>query len=111
MIFPVTPSIRTAAHLNRYWFSLGNLFRSLFNAVRSIVSLLCILFLFIFIFALLGTQLFGGRFEPGRRSHFDSPWDAYLTVSQVTISPLFTVLPLFLFLLSLLLITLVFLHI
>lgn len=67
----------------RYWFSLGNLVRSLFNAVRSIVSLLCVLFLFIFIFALLGTQLFGGRFEPGRRSNFDSPWDAYLTVSQV----------------------------
>jgi Ion transport protein len=59
--------------------------RSLVNAVHSIMSLLCVLFLLVFIFALLGMQLFGGRFEPSCRSNFDSPWQALLTVFQVLI--------------------------
>ena len=71
----------------RYWRAFGNLVRMLSNAVRSIVSLLCILFLVVFIFSLLGTQLFGGRFEPARRSNFDTPWQALLTVSQVRLVP------------------------
>jgi len=61
---------------------------SLLNSVRSIASLLLLLFLFIVIFALLGMQLFGGRFnfEAPRdkpRSNFDSFWQSLLTVFQV----------------------------
>ncbi|WAR26863.1 CAC1C-like protein [Mya arenaria] len=46
-----------------YWSSLRNLVASLLNSMRSIASLLLLLFLFIVIFALLGMQLFGGKFN------------------------------------------------
>lgn len=74
---------------NRYWTSLRNLVVSLINSMRAIVSLLVLLFLFIVIFALLGMQVFGGRFNgDGRdekpRSTFDSFWLAMLCVFQVT---------------------------
>jgi len=49
--------------LTSYWVSLRNLVRSLMNSMRSIISLLFLLFLFIVIFALLGMQLFGGKFN------------------------------------------------
>ena len=62
---------------------MGNLVRSLVNSVRSIMSLLCVLFLLIFVFALLGMQLFAGKLARNARSTFDSPWQALLTVSQV----------------------------
>lgn len=45
----------------RYWSSLRNLVVSLLNSMKSIVSLLFLLFLFIVVFALLGMQLFGGQ--------------------------------------------------
>jgi len=56
--------------------------------MRSIVSLLLLLFLFIVIFALLGMQLFGGKFNfnplvDKPRSNFDSFWQSLLTVFQV----------------------------
>ena len=54
--------------------------------MRSIISLLFLLFLFILIFALLGMQLFGGAFNfpDGRPSaNFDSFTVAMLTVFQV----------------------------
>lgn len=56
--------------------------------MRAIASLLVLLFLFIVIFALLGMQVFGGKFnglEDGEkpRSNFDSFWQAMLTVFQV----------------------------
>jgi len=59
--------------------------------MRSIVSLLLLLFLFIVIFALLGMQLFGGKFNfnpliDKPRSNFDSFWQSLLTVFQVTVS-------------------------
>ena len=57
--------------------------RNLSNTFHNMFSLLAILFLFTFIFALLGSQIFGGKFPPASRSHFDSPWDAYVTVVQV----------------------------
>lgn len=46
------------------------------------------MFLFIVIFALLGMQVFGGKFnfeptEPKPRSNFDSFWQSLLTVFQV----------------------------
>jgi len=58
--------------------------------MRSIVSLLLLLFLFIVIFALLGMQLFGGKFNfnplaDKPRSNFDSFWQSLLTVFQVHI--------------------------
>ena len=72
----------------RYWTSLCNLVASLINSVRSIASLLLLLFLFIVIFALLGMQVFGGRFnykplEEKPRGNFDTFVQALLTVFQV----------------------------
>jgi hypothetical protein len=54
--------------------------------MRSIASLLLLLFLFIVIFALLGMQLFGGKFNfpDGKpRSNFDTFYQSLLTVFQV----------------------------
>ena len=60
---------------------------SLLNSVRSIASLLLLLFLFIIIFSLLGMQLFGGKFNfdemQTRRSTFDNFPQSLLTVFQV----------------------------
>ncbi|KAL5014501.1 hypothetical protein ScPMuIL_008771, partial [Solemya velum] len=70
----------------RYWSSLRNLVASLLNSMRSIASLLLLLFLFIVIFALLGMQLFGGRFnfpEEKPRSNFDTFVQSLLTVFQI----------------------------
>ena len=64
---------------------MGNLVKSLVNSISSIASLLVILFLFIFIFSLLGMQIFGGKFRdaPDSRSHFDTIGQSMLTVFQV----------------------------
>lgn len=71
----------------RHWASLSNLVASLLNSMKSIASLLLLLFLFIIIFSLLGMQLFGGRFAfegaPAKRSTFDTFPQALLTVFQV----------------------------
>ncbi|KAL4226359.1 Voltage-dependent calcium channel type D subunit alpha-1 [Mactra antiquata] len=70
----------------RYWSSLRNLVASLLNSMRSIASLLLLLFLFIVIFALLGMQLFGGKFnfpDSKPRSNFDSFYQSLLTVFQI----------------------------
>jgi voltage-dependent calcium channel L type alpha-1D len=68
----------------RYWSSLRNLVASLLNSMRSIANLLLLLFLFIVIFALLGMQLFGGKFnfeeEVKPRSNFDTFWQSLLAV-------------------------------
>ncbi|XP_076330683.1 muscle calcium channel subunit alpha-1-like [Tachypleus tridentatus] len=74
--------------VTRYWPSLRNLVASLINSMRSIASLLLLLFLFIIIFALLGMQVFGGKFNfdstHGKpRSNFDSFWQSLLTVFQI----------------------------
>ncbi|GFR01349.1 voltage-dependent calcium channel type D subunit alpha-1, partial [Trichonephila clavata] len=74
--------------VTKYWTSLCNLVASLINSVRSIASLLLLLFLFIMIFALLGMQVFGGRFnykelEEKPRHNFDSFVQALLTVFQI----------------------------
>lgn len=56
--------------------------------MKSIASLLLLLFLFLIIFALLGMQLFGGKFNfdetQTKRSTFDSFPQALLTCFQVT---------------------------
>ncbi|XP_071083520.1 muscle calcium channel subunit alpha-1-like isoform X5 [Haliotis cracherodii] len=70
----------------RYWSSLRNLVASLLNSMRSIASLLLLLFLFIVIFALLGMQLFGGKFnfdQQTPRSNFDTFWQSLLSVFQI----------------------------
>ncbi|XP_022247944.1 muscle calcium channel subunit alpha-1-like isoform X2 [Limulus polyphemus] len=74
--------------VTKYWASLRNLVASLINSMRSIASLLLLLFLFIVIFALLGMQVFGGKFNFGEaeekpRSNFDSFWQSLLTVFQI----------------------------
>uniref|UniRef100_A0A670YL92 Voltage-dependent L-type calcium channel subunit alpha n=1 Tax=Pseudonaja textilis TaxID=8673 RepID=A0A670YL92_PSETE len=73
--------------ITKYWTSLNNLVASLLNSVRSIASLLTLLFLFMVIFALLGMQLFGGRFDFDdteiRRSTFDNFPQALISVFQI----------------------------
>ncbi|XP_074714078.1 LOW QUALITY PROTEIN: voltage-dependent L-type calcium channel subunit alpha-1F-like [Strix uralensis] len=73
--------------VTRHWASLSNLVGSLLNSMKSIASLLLLLFLFIIIFALLGMQLFGGRFSfdetQTKRSTFDTFPQALLTVFQI----------------------------
>ena len=76
--------------VTRYWTALRNLVASLLNSMKSIASLLLLLFLFIVIFALLGMQMFGGKFdwifevEEKPRNNFDSFWGALITVFQVS---------------------------
>uniref|UniRef100_A0A8C4L4Z1 Voltage-dependent L-type calcium channel subunit alpha n=1 Tax=Equus asinus asinus TaxID=83772 RepID=A0A8C4L4Z1_EQUAS len=69
------------------WAPGANLVASLLNSIRSIASLLLLLFLFIIIFALLGMQLFGGRYDfedtEVRRSNFDNFPQALISVFQV----------------------------
>ncbi|CAJ0933163.1 unnamed protein product, partial [Mesorhabditis belari] len=74
--------------VTKYWTSLRNLVSSLLNSLRSIISLLLLLFLFIVIFALLGMQVFGGKFnynpqQPKPRANFDTFIQALLTVFQI----------------------------
>ncbi|XP_071552372.1 muscle calcium channel subunit alpha-1-like isoform X11 [Panulirus ornatus] len=74
--------------VTKYWRSLSNLVASLLNSIQSIASLLLLLFLFIIIFALLGMQVFGGRFnfnptEEKPRHNFDNFVQAMLTVFQI----------------------------
>ncbi|XP_069693173.1 muscle calcium channel subunit alpha-1 isoform X6 [Periplaneta americana] len=74
--------------VTKYWRSLSNLVASLLNSIQSIASLLLLLFLFIVIFALLGMQVFGGKFDFNNttdkpRSNFDSFWQSLLTVFQI----------------------------
>ncbi|XP_024084384.1 muscle calcium channel subunit alpha-1 isoform X2 [Cimex lectularius] len=74
--------------VTKYWRSLSNLVASLLNSIQSIASLLLLLFLFIVIFALLGMQVFGGRFNFDKskekpRHNFDSFWQSLLTVFQI----------------------------
>ncbi|XP_066566462.1 voltage-dependent L-type calcium channel subunit alpha-1D [Amia ocellicauda] len=73
--------------VTRHWTALSNLVASLLNSMKSIASLLLLLFLFIIIFALLGMQLFGGKFNfdetQTKRSTFDTFPQALLTVFQI----------------------------
>ncbi|XP_028339649.1 voltage-dependent L-type calcium channel subunit alpha-1S isoform X2 [Physeter macrocephalus] len=73
--------------VTKYWTSLRNLVASLLNSIRSIASLLLLLSLFVVTFALLGVQLFGGRYDfedtEVRRSNFDNFPQALISVFQV----------------------------
>ena len=72
---------------SRHWAALSDLVNSLLNSMKAICSLLLLLFLFLIIFALLGMQLFGGKFNfdetQMKRSTFDSFPQALLTCFQV----------------------------
>ena len=66
---------------------------SLINSINAIVSLLVLLFLFLGIFALLGTQVFGGKFRERKaagmgfikpRANFDTFTESFYAVFQVT---------------------------
>ena len=66
---------------------------SLINSIEAIVSLLVLLFLFLGIFALLGTQVFGGKFRERKsaslgfikpRANFDTFVESFYAVFQVT---------------------------
>ena len=86
-----------SSHISRYWASMGNLVKSLVNSIASINALLVLLILFIFIFALLGMQIFGGRFATGEdaeRSTFNNFGQSCLTVFQARcLNLLVTVFP------------------
>ncbi|KAM6921515.1 LOW QUALITY PROTEIN: voltage-dependent R-type calcium channel subunit alpha-1E [Xenentodon cancila] len=71
--------------ITKYWASLRNLVVSLMNSMKSIISLIFLLFLFIVVFALLGMQLFGGRFifEEYTPTNFDTFPAAIMTVFQI----------------------------
>uniref|UniRef100_A0A8D3DQ56 Voltage-dependent calcium channel type A subunit alpha-1 n=1 Tax=Scophthalmus maximus TaxID=52904 RepID=A0A8D3DQ56_SCOMX len=71
--------------ITKYWASLRNLVVSLMNSMKSIISLIFLLFLFILVFALLGMQLFGGRFifEDQTPTNFDTFPAAIMTVFQI----------------------------
>lgn len=73
--------------VSRHWAALSDLVNSLLNSMKAICSLLLLLFLFLIIFALLGMQLFGGKFNfdetQMKRSTFDSFPQALLTCFQV----------------------------
>uniref|UniRef100_A0A8C2DQL9 Calcium channel, voltage-dependent, R type, alpha 1E subunit b n=1 Tax=Cyprinus carpio TaxID=7962 RepID=A0A8C2DQL9_CYPCA len=71
--------------ITKYWTSLRNLVVSLMSSMKSIISLLFLLFLFIVVFALLGMQLFGGRFifEDYTPTNFDTFPAAVMTVFQI----------------------------
>eukprot|EP00069_Balaena_mysticetus_P021833 bmy_13901T0 len=83
---PGVPARSDQAAPRRYWSSLRNLVVSLLNSMKSIISLLFLLFLFIVVFALLGMQLFGGQFnfqDETPTTNFDTFPAAILTVFQI----------------------------
>ncbi|KAI7797887.1 putative voltage-dependent L-type calcium channel subunit alpha-1D, partial [Triplophysa rosa] len=73
--------------VTRHWAALSDLVGSLLNSMKAICSLLLLLFLFLIIFALLGMQLFGGKFNfdetQMKRSTFDTFPSALLTCFQI----------------------------
>ena len=56
------------------------------SSLRSIMSLIFLLFLFLVVFALLGMQIFGGKFnfnEESPNANFDTFPASFLTVFQI----------------------------
>ena len=88
-LYPVMRPAEQILHITlyRYWRSMSLLVNSLIGSMSSICSLLILLLLFISIFALLGAQLFGGKFlSSSSRSNFDTFVNSFLTAFQVRIS-------------------------
>ena len=64
---------------------MSSLVKSLADSITSITALLVLLSLSVFIAALLGIQLFSGKFPSSSRSNFDGMVASTLTVFQVNI--------------------------
>lgn len=73
--------------LLRYWAPLRNLVVSLLNSMKSIVSLLFLLFLFIVVFALLGMQLFGGQSVNARAASLGKAWPDFSDCLALCVPP------------------------
>eukprot|EP00002_Diphylleia_rotans_P008552 TRINITY_DN1844_c0_g1_i3.p1 TRINITY_DN1844_c0_g1~~TRINITY_DN1844_c0_g1_i3.p1 ORF type:complete len:1384 (+),score=276.21 TRINITY_DN1844_c0_g1_i3:89-4240(+) len=74
--------------LARKWKSLTTLVDTIIMSGESIIGLLVLLLLFMFVFTLLGMQMFAGNFNfpEGRpRAHFDDFYSAFLSVFQVLV--------------------------
>lgn len=74
--------------VTKYWGAMLSLVGGILASLESIASLLVLLYLFIMIFALLGMQMFGGKFSmdptlDAPRTNFDSFSSAMLTVFQI----------------------------
>jgi voltage-dependent calcium channel L type alpha-1D len=79
-VFRAVRLLRLLKYTN-YWKPLRALVTKLTHNMGVIISLLVLVQLMIFIFALLGMQLFGGRVES--RSHFNDFGSAYITIFQI----------------------------
>lgn len=75
--------------LARSWEDLRRLLTTIMKSVADVANASVVLLIVMFIFCLLGMQLFGGNFDeafPGDekpRAHFDNIWWAFVTVFQV----------------------------
>eukprot|EP01028_Stygiella_incarcerata_P002857 TRINITY_DN1544_c0_g1_i1.p1 TRINITY_DN1544_c0_g1~~TRINITY_DN1544_c0_g1_i1.p1 ORF type:complete len:1709 (-),score=377.65 TRINITY_DN1544_c0_g1_i1:1118-6244(-) len=69
--------------LARSWTGLRTLLGAVVHAMSAVAMLSLLLFLFIFTFALLGMQFFGGKFPSEVRSNFNDLYWAHITVFQV----------------------------
>eukprot|EP00329_Picozoa_sp_Boothbay-MS584-11_P005115 47654_5 len=63
--------------------SLQIVLSNLKSCLRPFSGMFVLLALFLFVFSVLGVQLFGGKFDPSSRSNFDTMFHAGLTVFQI----------------------------
>ncbi len=77
---------RFADILHRFCFREQELLRNIATSVADVFTASLVLCIVLFIFCLLGMQLFGGLFEPHVRPNFDTFFAAFLTVFQVLTS-------------------------
>merc|ERR1711871_251075 len=72
--------------LAKSWPALNKLLKTLRSAIVGVSNASVVLLIIVFIFTLLGMQLFGGKFdfaEDPPRHHFDNLWWAFVSVFQV----------------------------
>ena len=69
--------------LAKSWKTLQRLLATVTAAITGVANVSVVLSIIIFIFTLLGMQLFGGAFPPEARHHFNNFWWAFVTVFQV----------------------------
>ncbi|EGD78396.1 voltage-dependent L type calcium channel alpha 1 [Salpingoeca rosetta] len=80
--------LRIFREMKQYWEDINDFVVSLLNSIASIVSLLLLILIYMVIVALLGMQIFGGRFDfedPKPRINFDDFFSALLTVFIVIV--------------------------
>ena len=72
--------------MGRSWTDLRRLLATIAKSVADVANASVVLLIIMFIFSLLGMQLFGGRFpSPLPRAHFDTLWWSFVTVFQVSL--------------------------